>query len=480
MPDRPHHRDEVGPPQPPDQAPPQSGPHSGKPGEHTGVPRRTEPAKSPETGGAATGRPETGTGNVEWWKPFEQGRPRGPITPWDRAREQYKNSDNRPPPGSLADMKQQLEMLPPLDPSSPWNTDGTRRPKPPNPKDFELPLPSGLERASDGGTPSWLDMLPSGDRVMLPRQRQSERHGRGPAETGRPPAEHATQPPAEVTHDDRTTPDPLTDTEYAEHLAHVKESLEQAHASGLATNARYTVDRQKKVWAPDRAVFHEEIITELYAKAADVPSDHKAVMAGGLGGAGKSTVLEKHAGIDRSKYLTINPDDIKEVIAEKGLIPEVRGLSPMEASDLVHEESSYLAKQLAGRAIADGKNIIWDITMAGQASTQSRINDLRRAGYTTEGIFVDIPVETSVQRAEGRHRHGHEAYRNGDGNGGRYVPPGVIRENADERWGSVNRRTFEAVKPQFDGGWSLFDNSVEGRTPQLEISSSRRRESDER
>ena len=39
-------------------------------------------------------------------------------------------------------------------------------------------------------------------------------------------------------------------------------------------------------------------------------------MAGGLGGAGKSTVLEKYAGIDRSKYLTINPDDIKEEMAE--------------------------------------------------------------------------------------------------------------------------------------------------------------------
>jgi hypothetical protein len=46
-------------------------------------------------------------------------------------------------------------------------------------------------------------------------------------------------------------------------------------------------------------------------------------MVGGLGGAYKSTVLEKHAGIERSQYLTINPADIKEAMAERGLIPEV-------------------------------------------------------------------------------------------------------------------------------------------------------------
>ncbi len=73
----------------------------------------------------------------------------------------------------------------------------------------------------------------------------------------------------------------------------------------------------------------------------------RAIIAGGLSGAGKSTVLDHYAGIDRSQYLTINPDDIKEKMADRGLIPQVDGLSPMEASDLVHEESSYIARRLA-------------------------------------------------------------------------------------------------------------------------------------
>ncbi len=61
----------------------------------------------------------------------------------------------------------------------------------------------------------------------------------------------------------------------------------------------------------------------------------------------------------------------------------------------------------------DGKNIIWDITMASRKSTEDRLDALDRAGYISTAIFVDIPVEDSVRRADGRHRGGNEDYRNG-------------------------------------------------------------------
>jgi predicted ABC-type ATPase len=210
---------------------------------------------------------------------------------------------------------------------------------------------------------------------------------------------------------------------------------------------------------------HGVIIDDIYAGASDVPCEYKAIVAGGITGAGKTTVLEGHAGIDRSQYLTINPDDIKEELAKRDLIPAVESHSPMEASDLVHEESSHIAKQLAIRARADGKNIIWDITMSASATTERRIDDLRGAGYTSvTGIFVDIPVEVSITRAEARHRHDEDLYRAGEGLGGRYVPEDYIASRADEEWGSKNRRTFEELKPRFDN-WTIFDNGVDDRDP---------------
>jgi predicted kinase len=252
---------------------------------------------------------------------------------------------------------------------------------------------------------------------------------------------------------------PLSDAEYAEHVTKVREALDKARVEGLATDKQYTIDRAREVWSGEREALQDSIIEDLYLRASGVPCDRRAIMAGGLPGAGKSTILEGHAGIDRSQYVSINPDEIKEEMARRDMIPPVDGLSPMEASDLVHEESSHVAKRLARRAQADGKNMIWDITMWSQTSTEWRINALREAGYARiEGIFVDIPAETSVTRAAGRHRQGHDDYRRGEGLGGRFVPAELIRAQADPEWGNRNRKTFEEVKQHFDV-WYRFDNS---------------------
>lgn len=213
---------------------------------------------------------------------------------------------------------------------------------------------------------------------------------------------------------------PLTDAEHAERVGLIREELGWARREGLHTDQRYLDD--KGAWSPERQDAHDAIVNDLYKESANVPCDRQAIMAGGLGGAGKSTVLDLYANVDRSKYLTINPDDIKEQMAKCGLIPELIGLSPMEASDLVHEESSAIAYQLADRALKDGKNIIWDITMSSSDSAVRRLDDLAEEGYSTRGIFVHIDIDVAVQRADARHQHGHDDYLAGKGLGGRYVP----------------------------------------------------------
>ena len=313
-------------------------------------------------------------------------------------------------PGDRDELRQRLRRLPPGHPSSPVETDGT--PKPPEP---------GLRRHET--------------------------------------AERDTAREADCR--------PLTDAEHAEHVNEVRARLDKARADGLATETRYVTDPDGETWTRERRAGHDAIIAHLYAAAGDVPCERRAILAGGLPGAGKTTVLEQYAGIDRSQYLTINPDEIKNEMAERGMIPRVPDLTPMEASDLVHEESSHIAKQLALRAIPEGKNIIWDITMSSWESTERRIRDLRAVGYSrVEGIFVDIPVDVGVHRSDARHREGHDSYRDGHGQGGRFVPAEVIAAQADPDWGSGNRRTFEGIKPRLDS-WLLCDNSVDGRDPLL-------------
>jgi Zeta toxin len=257
----------------------------------------------------------------------------------------------------------------------------------------------------------------------------------------------------------------FTDAEWAEHKEQTGDRRGAADRAHLSSQDQHTVDADHEVWSAERQVAHNVIIDRICSQAQDVPSEHKAIIAGGLCGAGKTTVLFGYAGIDRSRYLTISPDNIKEELARDGLVPEIDGLSPMEASDLVHRESSYIARQLASRAMGEGKNLIWDIQMSSRDSVQERIDNLQATGYErVDAIFVDIPIELSLQRADARHREGEEDYRSGIGLGGRYVPPEAITSQADPDWGSQNRKAYEELKPSF-GHFSRYDNS--GDHPEL-------------
>src|SRR5262249_26801405 len=149
------------------------------------------------------------------------------------------------------------------------------------------------------------------------------------------PDESATTEP-DPKPEQRDTVEPLTDAEYAEHVQEVRDRLEQARADGLATDEQYTIDPDREIWSEHREAFHDAIIDELYRRAFNVPNERQAIIAGGLPGAGKSTVLEGPVGIDRSRFLIIDPDEIKAELARRGLIPKIEKLSPMEASGLVH------------------------------------------------------------------------------------------------------------------------------------------------
>jgi predicted kinase len=269
---------------------------------------------------------------------------------------------------------------------------------------------------------------------------------------------------------------PLTDAEHARHVSDVRVRLADARGAGLATEFRHTIDPDHEIWSSTRRVQHDQLIGDRYAAASGVPCERRAVLAGGLPGGGKTTVLREYAGIDVEQYLVINPDAIKEDMARHGLITVVDGLTPMESADLVHEESSHIAKRLARRAQADGKNVIWDFTLAKADSAAWRVESLRADGYAqVDAVFVDIAIDASVRRAEARYRHGHDLYRAGVGYGGRFVGEEIIRAQANETWGSLNRANFERLKHRFDA-WSIYDNSIDGRAPLLTADSFRPRE----
>lgn len=317
---------------------------------------------------------------------------------------------------------------------------------------MELPRAERLERAAAGGRGELQERL-----AGLPPG-----HPSAPVDERGVP-----RPPAPRLADLERLEPPLSDAAYAARRDEVAGILRRAHDVVQAVKEEHTVNPDKDIWSDDRIARQDEIVSKLYAAAASVPCEGKAIIAGGLGGSGKTTVLAEHTGVDLSQYFTINPDQCKEELALHKMLPQVAGLSPMETSSLGHEESSYLARRLALLAYAEGRNVIWDITMSRPDSATTRIKELRDAGYEhIEGVFVDIPIETSVARSEARHRRGHDLYLAGQGLGGRYVPAELIRSQSDAEYGSINRRAFEEAKPLFNA-WVIYDNAVDGRSPSV-------------
>lgn len=251
--------------------------------------------------------------------------------------------------------------------------------------------------------------------------------------------------------------DPLTDSEWAAHVREVDHKVGKAMSEGQATDVTHTLDGDRHTWLPERAVQQREIARELYARGELVPDEGEALFTGGLPGSGKTTALSQNQEIDRSQYLLISTDDAKEKMCERGMIPEIDGVAPMEAADLIQREASRIAQLVAELAVADRKNVIWDTTMGSRGALDSKLTALADHGYQEyRALFLDVPIKVAVKRVDQRHREGYEKFRNGDRCAGRHVPARIIEAQADDQFESVNRRVFEERKDQFDS-WFLYD-----------------------
>lgn len=240
--------------------------------------------------------------------------------------------------------------------------------------------------------------------------------------------------------------DPRNDPDYENYVTQLDQTLQTALANGMDTESLHTVSMPDgtKVWKPERARIHDEIIDGIMNNASGVPQDKKAIMMGGLPGAGKSTFLRQHGhrlGLevddkgDPTNAIVINPDIMKSALIERGLTPPVEGLNGDEHALLIHEESSHLAKMLSARALAGGYNVVFDITLGDGIKAKNKYltnasgTGAKDLGYSVSAAFVDGDLATSLHRAGLRHKRpdpvtGERAYT------GRYVPYGHIMSEA--------------------------------------------------
>lgn len=251
----------------------------------------------------------------------------------------------------------------------------------------------------------------------------------------------------------------FTDAELIARERHVNDLIEQNRH--LDT---WRVHRPNGRWSAERAAQQRALVEQVWRRVSrGVPADRQAIMTGGLAGAGKTTVLNGPAGVDLSRYVTISADEMKDEMVRRGMVPEVPGhpeLTPMERSALFHMESAFLADMLMQRALASGRNVIIDATMGNKEAPLSRLARLHEEGYSVRGIFVDIPIDVSLERASARYRWGMRQWRERGGPGGRPVPSRFITGQRSSGGQTMNRQVFDelAREGMFDEA-EVYDNT---------------------
>jgi predicted ABC-type ATPase len=219
------------------------------------------------------------------------------------------------------------------------------------------------------------------------------------------------------------------DDEYRGHAGAVLHRLDALRRAGVDSRTLYgQLDRGWVRWSAGRRRQQRLLLQTLWERQApQVPREGKAMIIAGVDGAGKTTLQSDPECVDIDQYLVADADRIEATMAEFGLIPSVDGLSPMEASPLVHEEAWELAERLAQRAYHEKCNILWEIPFNSDESGMQRIEALQDAGYAqVNGAFADVSVDIACERSDLRHRRCEEAYRNGQGCGGRLTPRDVF------------------------------------------------------
>lgn len=190
---------------------------------------------------------------------------------------------------------------------------------------------------------------------------------------------------------------------------------------------------------------HEPIMREALgsAKPAEKGEQKLAIMTMGAPASGKSSALR---GIDTSKYVKVDPDDIKEKLPEYQKAIADRGNTYRGAAAMAHAESSDIRDKILAKAMERGNHIIVDGTGSDEKAFLARMKTLQDAGYH---VHVAMP---HLDEKEGMKRLFDRADKSG-----RMVP---------EKWAREAYKTipknFERIARQADS-FKMVDNS--GKAP---------------
>lgn len=169
-------------------------------------------------------------------------------------------------------------------------------------------------------------------------------------------------------------------------------------------------------------------------------------MLGGAAGNGKSTLLNSGQLTLPPGAIMVNPDDIKESLPEYKIMLQQKDKA---AAAFVHEESSWISKQVRSRGIDEGYNMVIDaVADGGIDKLRENVKDLKRNGHYVKIDYVTLDTDLSLKLVEDRYKKT-----------GRYVPEQAVldmnREIAKIVPAAIQERMFDEL--------NLWDTNINGK-----------------
>lgn len=247
-----------------------------------------------------------------------------------------------------------------------------------------------------------------------------------------------------------------TPDEHASHARYAEETITRALESGKATTEAETHDGAGQVWKPERAAMHRDIVHRMLEQDQGVPSGRRSVIIGGIPSPQRDRAARAIA--SEKDHVHVSVGRVRDEMVRRGMVPEVKGLSPAEASLLVHGEAEHVTGLLAREAARRGKNVALHTAMSDHEAVRSHAESLRQAGHSVHAAFVHVDPAKAADSHAAAHRVGHEAYRRQMSPGAKYLPPALVRAADAGNGETVNSRSFGALKPSL-GSWEHWDTT---------------------
>lgn len=157
-------------------------------------------------------------------------------------------------------------------------------------------------------------------------------------------------------------------------------------------------------YVASRNVLHEEIISQ-YVGDGSVRGD-TVYMLGGAPANGKSTVVDSGMIAYPKGVITLDVDKVKRMIPEYGLSEASSVIAVRNnAANFVHEESSYLGKQIQKKVLSSGETIVIDgVNDGSYEKVAKKVATIREqsGGLRVRADYVTCDTEESIRRNQAR------------------------------------------------------------------------------